>query len=154
MSTRKTKQKKYDGAALLLVVLSSFLIFSTLTAVTINIASQMVRNEAWQSRNAVHNRLMIFARSAAIAATQALVEDSEFFGDAVAIASGVSSEKVTIIDDSETGVSNELEMKIQGMLSHIVFVAATAYEGDKKATVTARIDMTSTPKKIRWNVKK
>ncbi|NLX74354.1 MAG: hypothetical protein GXZ13_00650 [Synergistaceae bacterium] len=145
---------KHRGASLLMIVLSGFLILSMLSAIAINVASQITHNEIWRGKGTMTSRLTHIARSTASTVAEAIILEPEYFGDAAAIENGVFSEKTTVIDDPETGILNEVEVKIQGVLSIVVFVTVTAYEQDKYRGVTARIDMKATPKTVRWSIKK
>lgn len=137
-----------------MIVLSGFLILSTLSAITINIASQIVRNEIWRGKGTTATRLTHLARATACTVAETIILEPDYFGDAETIENGVFSEKTTIINDPETGIINAVEVKIQGILANVIFVTATAYEQDKQSGVIAQIDMTATPKTVKWSIKK
>lgn len=162
MLIKKLCFKKHKGASLLMIVLIGFLTLSTLSAVAINIASQVVRNEIWQTKGSATNRLNHLARSSANAAVEAIIKYSEenpeenslYFGSATEIAAGVSSERVTLINDTETGISNDIQIKVQGSRAHTVSITSTAYEGERRVGVIAKIDMVVNPKTVSWSIKK
>ena len=136
--------KKRRGLALLIIVLVGFMVLSILSAVVINLTSASLRLESWQRERLSVRRLDVIARSAANAAAEAILVS------AAQLASGVSSNKITVVDDSGTGITAAVKLSVQGSPSSKLKVTAAASEGSSSATVAAVVFLT-TPPKIVWS---
>ena len=142
--------KKRRGLALLIIVLVGFMVLSILSAVVINLTSASLRLESWQRERLSVRRLDVIARSAANAAAEAILVSADCFGSAAQLASGVSSNKITVVDDSGTGITAAVKLSVQGSPSSQLKVTAAASEGSSSATVAAVVFLT-TPPKIVWS---
>lgn len=154
MFTRGVKQTKNRGATLIFIVLVGFIMLSILSALIISIAARTIKLETWQKEYAVKYRLEHLARSAADATVEAIIATSADFGTTSELISGVSSDKTTVIEDSDSGITNQVQLLIMGNPASKLTVTATAYEGDKHAAVKADILMSTAPKTVTWRIKR
>ena len=79
--------KKHRGAALLVVVLITFILLAILSSVAFSIAAQTKKTEVWQMTHK-QNQMVILARSAVIAVSEAVSADgsmAETSGDSASI---------------------------------------------------------------------
>lgn len=143
-------RRKRRGLALLIIVLVGFIMLSILSAVVINLTSATLRLESWQRERLAVRRLDAIARSAANAAAEAILVSADCFGSASQLENGVSSNKITVVDDSGTGIKAEVKLSVQGSPSSKLKVTAAAGEGSFSATVVADVFLT-TPPKIVWS---
>lgn len=143
-------RRKRRGLALLIIVLVGFIMLSILSAVVINLTSATLRLESWQRERLAVRRLDAIARSAANAAAEAILVSADCFGSASQLENGVSSNKITVVDDSGTGIKAEVKLSVQGSPSSKLKVTAAAGEGSFSATVVADVFLT-TPPKIAWS---
>ena len=126
------------------------MVLSILSAVVINLTSATLRLESWQRERLAVRRLDAIARSAANAAAEAILVSADCFGSASQLENGVSSNKITVVDDSGTGIKAEVKLSVQGSPSSKLKVTAAAGEGSFSATVVADVFLT-TPPKIVWS---
>lgn len=154
MLTKDIQRKKHSGAALLFIVLVGFIALSLLCALIINITGSTLKLETWQKEHVVKYRLEHLARSTAAAAVEAVIATSADFGTASELINGVSSDKTTVIEDSDTGVTDQVVLEIIGSSKSKISVTATAYEGDTHSAVRADILMTADPKTVTWRIKR
>ena len=144
--------RKRRGLALLIIVLVGFLMLSILSAVVINLTSATLRFESWQRERMSARRLDGIARSAANAAAEAILVSADCFGTPLQLAGGVSSNKIIVVDDSDTGIKAAVKLAVQGNPASKLKVTATANEGSASAVVIADVFLT-TPPKIVWSAR-
>lgn len=140
------KTTRHSGAALLAIVLVSFVVLSLVSAVVMNIAWQALRVEAWQTGHIETKRLDYIARSAANAAAEALSSDAACFGPLTQV--GITSVTKEIIDGD---FKADLDITIKGNTSKAEITSKVSIDSGKKVTVKAVIDMAVSPKTITWS---
>ena len=99
--------KKHRGAALLVVVLITFILLAILSSVAFSIAAQTKKTEVWQMTHK-QNQMVILARSAVIAVSEAVSADgsmAETSGDSASIELKDGCDKIadlTLVISSDT----------------------------------------------------
>ena len=99
--------KKHRGAALLVVVLITFILLAILSSVAFSIAAQTKKTEVWQMAHK-QNQMAFLARSAVIAVSEAVTADgsmAETSGDSTSIELKDGSDKIadlTLVISSDT----------------------------------------------------
>lgn len=99
--------KKHTGAALLAVVLITFILLAILSSVAFSIAAQTKKTEVWQMTHK-QNQMAFLARSAVIAVSEAVTANgsmAETSGDSTSIELKDGSDKIadlTLVISSDT----------------------------------------------------
>lgn len=137
----KHKYDKHEGAALLALVLVTFLLLAMLSAVAFNIAVMTKKTEIWQSGHR-RQQMTLLARSAVDAAVEAVSNDTSM----LSYTGSASSAKIQIYERDGKTKTALLTLAIPPTSSSIVMISATAEtqggEKAQKVRITGRYDKT------------
>ncbi len=126
--------KKHRGAALLAVVLITFILLAILSSVAFSIAAQTKKTEVWQMAHK-QNQMAFLARSAVIAVSEAVTADGS-----MAETSGDST-SIKLKDGSDTIA--DLTLVISSDTPSTAQISATAEADGKKITIIGKYSKTT-----------
>ena len=148
MNVSKFITKSRPGAALIAIVLVGLIVLSLISVVVISIARNNVRVGTWQTEQIEKTRLDYLARTAANAVAQKLIVNPDFFGELNR--KGIESVTKEITDGATSIASIDITIKGDEDRASVIAVA-TSIEKGKSVTIRATINLTASPKTIKWS---
>ncbi len=138
----KNRQKRHRGAALLVMVLITFILLSMLSAVAFNVAVMTKKTEIWQAEHR-RQQMSILARSAVSAAAEAVSDDASM----LSYTGGNTSAAIQIYEKDGKTKTALLTLSIPPTSSSVAMISATAEtqgnENMQKVKITGHYDKNS-----------